>query len=62
VLFFGFSAWVGISAAWRDLPSGDVWSGVIDILLVVLSMLLVLLGLARMFGTILRRGSRSTTS
>jgi hypothetical protein len=62
VLFFGFSAWVGISAAWRDLPSGDVWSGVIDILLVVLSMPLVLLGLAGMFGTMLRRGSRSTTS
>jgi len=47
VLFFAFSAWVGVSAARRDLPSGDVWSGVIDVLLVALALLLVLLGLAK---------------
>lgn len=62
VLFFAFSAWVGVSAARRDLPSGDVRSGVIDILPVVLSMLIVLLGIAGMFGAVVRRGSRSTTS
>jgi hypothetical protein len=62
LLFFAFSAWVGVSAARRDLESGDVRSGIIDGILVVLAPLLILLVVARMFGAGLRRGSRSTTS
>jgi hypothetical protein len=62
LLFFAFSAWVGVFAARRDLSSGDVRSVVIDALLVVLSLILVLIVLARMFGVGLRQGPRSTTS